>query len=348
MKSAYVADLAADQSIVSYFVVYSKEVRSSAATGNSWLQLELGDRTGTVEGKMWRDYEQPAGTFDRDDVVKLQGRVRLYRGKLELSVEKIRRAEPEEYSLEDLVPHTPENVDELFARLQKYVAEVANPWLKRLLEGVLDDPNVSGRLKRAPAAKAMHHAYVGGLVEHVVSLCGLCRTMAQHYPDVDVDLLLAAAVLHDIGKLEELSYERAVAYTTPGQLLGHILIGYDYVSRKMDSIEGFPEALKTLVLHLLASHHGKYEFGSPKLPQFREAVLFNYLDELDSRMGAMKRALESPEGEGEWTGRSPALDRRLLRLDRFLGAGQGGEEKPASRGAGAAPNSSASRAGKKE
>jgi 3'-5' exoribonuclease len=321
MKSAYVADLAADQPVVTYFMVFSKEIRS-AASGNSWLQMELGDRSGTIDGKMWRDYEQPSTTFDRDDVVKVQGRVKLYRGKLEIAVDKIRRAEPDEYKLEDLIPHTSENVEQLFGSLQEHVARVANPWLKRLLEAVLADPEVADRLRRAPAAKSMHHAYVGGLLEHVVSLCGLCRAMSQHYTEVDVDLLISAAVLHDVGKLDELSYERAVAYTTPGQLLGHIMIGYEYVSRRIDAIEGFPVELKTLVQHLLASHHGKLEFGSPKLPQFREAVLFNYLDELDSRMGAIRRALESPEGEGEWTGRAPALERRLLRVDRYLTGGK--------------------------
>lgn len=321
MKSAYVADLAADQPVLTYFLVSSKEIRS-AASGNSWLQMELGDRTGTVDGKMWRDYEQPSTTFERDDVVKVQGRVKLYRGKLEITVDKIRRAEPEEYKLEDLIPHTSENVEQLFERLQGYAAGIGNPWLKRLLEGVLAEPDIASRMRRAPAAKAMHHAYMGGLLEHVVSLCGLCRAMADHYKDVDVDLLLTAAILHDVGKLDELSYDRAVAYTTPGQLLGHIMIGYEYVSRRMDAIEGFPASLKTLVQHMMASHHGKLEFGSPKVPQFREAVLFNYLDELDSRMGAMRHALDSPEGEGEWTGRAPALERRLLRVDRYLTGGK--------------------------
>lgn len=317
MKSAYIADLSADQPVVTYFLVFSKEIRS-AASGNSWLQMELGDRTGTVDGKMWRDYEQPAATFARDDVVKVQGRVKLYRGRLEITVEKIRRAEPEEYKLEDLIPHTSENVEQLFSSVQECVKGLTNPWLKRLLEEVLADPEVSGRLRRAPAAKSMHHAYMGGLLEHVASLCGLCHLMSRHYTDVDCDLLITAAILHDVGKLDELSYERAVSYTTPGQLLGHILIGYEIVTRRMDAIEGFPVGLKILVQHMLASHHGKLEFGSPKLPQFREAVLFNYLDELDSRMGAMQRSLASSEGEGDWTGRSPALERRLLRVERYL------------------------------
>jgi len=324
MKSPYVSELASDQSIVTYFLVCGKEVCSSAK-GRKWLQLELGDKTGVIFGKMWDGYEGAAAAVAPDDVVKIQARSKTYNGKLELTLEKIRRAEPEEYDLEDLIPHTEKSIGELKKKLEGYVAAVRNPWIGQLLEAVLDDPRVAGRFERAPAAKLMHHAYVGGLLEHVVSLCGLCRMMAEHYAELDGDILTAAAILHDIGKLDEMSYERAVQYTPEGELLGHILIGYELVSRKMDGIEGFPAELKTLVLHLIASHHGQYEFGSPKLPMTREAVVFHYLDELDSRVGAMRRGLEAPAAEGEeiWTGRVAALGRRLLRTERYA-AGPGG------------------------
>ena len=324
MKSPYISELAPDQSIVTYFLVCGKEICSSPK-GRKWLQLELGDKTGVILGKMWEGYEGPAATVAPDDVVKIQARSKTYNGRLELSLERIRRAEPEEYDLEDLIPHTEKNITELKRQLAAYVASVRNPWISALLDAVLDDPRVAGRFERAPAAKVMHHAYVGGLLEHVVSLCGLCRLVAEHYPELDGDLLVAAAVLHDVGKIEEMSYERAVQYTPEGELLGHILIGYEFVSRKIDAIEGFPPELKTLVLHLIASHHGQYDFGSPKLPMFREAVVFHYLDELDSRVGAMRRGLEAPAAEGEeiWTGRVAALGRRLLRTDRY-GTGPAG------------------------
>jgi 3'-5' exoribonuclease len=171
----------------------------------------------------------------------------------------------------------------------------------------------------------MHHAYYGGLLEHVLSLCDLCRAALHHYPEADSDLLLSGAVLHDVGKLQELSYERSLGYTDEGQLLGHILLEYELVTRKIDAIEGFPPALKTLVQHLLISHHGQYEFGSPKLPMFREALMLHYLDDLDSKMAAIRSALESDQGEGNWTAFSGALQRRVLRTDRFLS----GAEEPA-------------------
>jgi len=332
MKSPYVSELGADQSIVTYFLVCGKEMCSSAK-GRKWLQLELGDKTGVIFGKMWDGYEGAAATVAPDDVVKIQARSKTYNGKLELTVEKIRRAEPEEYDLEDLIPHTEKSIVELKKKLEAYVARVRNPWLAQLLEAVLDDPRVAGRFERAPAAKLMHHAYVGGLLEHVVSLCGLCRMMTEHYPELDGDILTAAAILHDVGKLDEMSYERAVQYTPEGELLGHILIGYELVSRKMEGIEGFPAELKTLLLHLIVSHHGQYEFGSPKLPMTREAVVFHYLDELDSRVGAMRRGLEAPAAEGEemWTGRVAALGRRLLRTERYNAGTSGDEPTAASR-----------------
>jgi 3'-5' exoribonuclease len=142
--------------------------------------------------------------------------------------------------------------------------------------------------------------------------------VAPWYPEIDADLLLAGAILHDIGKLDELSFERSIGYTTEGQLLGHILIEYELVTKKMDAIEGFPAALKTLVQHMLISHHGKYEFGSPRLPMFREAVMLHYLDDLDSKMGAMRATLDSDRGEGEWSAYNASLERRLLRMERFL------------------------------
>jgi len=324
MKPAYVADLEADQAVTSFFLVHEKEIRATRE-GKPYLRLELGDRTGTVEARMWENFEAAAGSIERDDFVKVQARVEVYRNKMQLALDRLRRAEPGEVDPADYFPHTAEDVEKLYTQLRECVASVGNPWLKRLLESVVEDPEIVPKLKRAPAAKRMHHAYLGGLLEHIVSLCALCRAVATHYPETDADLLLTGAVLHDIGKIDELSYERSFNYTTEGQLLGHIVIELELIARKMDAIEEFPAELKTLVKHLLISHHGQYAFGSPKLPMFREAVMLHYLDDLDSKMGAMRATLASEKGEGEWTGWSAALERRLLRLDRY---GLGREEEP--------------------
>jgi 3'-5' exoribonuclease len=215
--------------------------------------------------------------------------------------------------------------------LREEIAAAGNPWLKKLLASVVEDPDISPKLKRAPAAMTMHHAYLGGLLEHMVSLCGLAKRIEQHYPEVDADLLLAGIVLHDIGKIEELNYSRAIRYTTEGELLGHIVIGLGIVQRKIEAIPNFPRPLAAVVEHLIVSHHGEYEFGSPKLPVVREAVLLHHLDDLDSKMAAMRATLSEPKGEDAWTARNPALRRNLLRAEDFLGS----DEKKATQAAGA-------------
>ncbi len=319
MKPAYVADLVPDQTITSFFLVVEKEIRSTRE-GKSYLRLELGDRTGTVESRMWDRFEESAAGIVRDDFVKVQARVETYRNKLQLMLDRVRRAEPAEVDLEDFYSHTEANVDELWGRLREHAAGVHNPWLRQLLDSVLDDPEISPRLRLAPAAKSMHHAYLGGLLEHVVSLCELASVVAARYPEANRDLLVTGAVLHDIGKVYELSYDRSLGYTTEGQLVGHIVMAVEIVGRKAGAIPGFPNELATLVKHMILSHHGQYDFGSPKLPMFREAVMLHYLDDLDSKMGAMRVMLASDKGDPDWTERGAALERRLLRVDHYLPA----------------------------
>ncbi len=317
MKTAYIADLAPDQNVTAFFLVCEKEIRTGNS-GKPYLRLSLGDRTGVIEARMWENFEKDAAAIARDDFAKVQGRVDLFNGRKQLRVDRIRRAEPGEIELDDYFPHTKENIDALEKQLREHVARVGNPWLKQLLVNLLDAPDVMPRFRRAPAARSMHHACIGGLLEHVVSLCGLCNAVSSRYPEVNCDWLLTAAVVHDIGKLEELTYERAFGYSDVGQLLGHIVIGLERVTKAMDAIEGFPEELKTLVKHIIISHHGKYEFGSPKLPAFREAVLFNFLDDLDAKMAAMRVSLDDAAGEGGWTAYNSSLARKLLRTEQYL------------------------------
>lgn len=327
MKTPFVKDLTADQAITGFFLVCEKEVRSTN-TGKPYLRMELGDRTGNIEARMWEQFETPAKDVNRDDFVKVQARVEIYRNKPQLSLQQFRLAKPEEIDLSDFLPHTPYNVEEMYRQLLAYAEEMKNPWLKKVVTKVLSDPQVAVRFKRAPAAKVMHHAYLGGLLEHVVGLCGLAKQVAAHYPELDVDLLLMAAMLHDVGKLEELCYERSVGYTTEGQLLGHIVMELETVTKAMESIEGFPDKLKTVVQHILISHHGQYEFGSPKLPMIREALAFHYMDDMDSKMAAVRSALAVESGEEDWSAYSGALGRKFLRLDKFLNETEKEKEKP--------------------
>jgi 3'-5' exoribonuclease len=316
-KSTMVRDLTADQTITGFFLVHEKEVRNTAS-GKPYLRMELGDSSGTVEARMWDQFEAAAKDVHRDDFVKVNARVEIYRNKPQLSLLQFRVAKPEEINLADFLPHTAYDVEVLFKEVLGHAEGMKNPWLKKLVFQVLGDPQIAVRYKRAPAAKVMHHAYLGGLLEHVAGLCGLAKQIAAHYPELDVDLLLTAAMLHDVGKLDELCYERSVSYTTEGQLLGHIVLELETVSRAMAEIEGFPANLKTVVQHILISHHGQYEFGSPKLPMIREALVFHYLDDLDSKLAAVRAALASDSGEPEWSAYSGALGRKFLRLEEFL------------------------------
>jgi 3'-5' exoribonuclease len=320
MKTAFVTDLLSEQTITSFFLVHEKEVRNTRE-GRTYLRLELGDRSGTIEARMWEQFEVAAKDINRDDFVKVQARVEVYRNRPQLSVVQVRLARPEEIDLADYLPHTKGDVDKMWAELLAHAESIGSPWLKKLVNSIVADPEVARCYKRAPAAKTMHHAYLGGLLEHVIGLCGMAKVVAGHYPELDVDLLLTAAILHDVGKLEELCYERAIGYTTPGQLLGHIVMELETVTRAIDKIEGFPLALKTVVQHLLISHHGQYAFGSPKLPMIREALVFHYLDDLDSKLAAVRVALAIPSGDDEWSSYSSALGRKFLKLDEFLRAG---------------------------
>ncbi len=317
MKQSFVSDLTTEQNVITFFLVCEKEVRNTKE-GKPYLRLELGDRSGTIEARMWDQIEVVTREVEREDIVKVQGRVEIYRGKPQFSVLQMRKAKPEEVDLADFLPATKEDVEKLFQKLLGEAESIRNPWLKKLNTEILNDPKISTRYKRAPAAKTMHHAYLGGLLEHVVGLCGLAHQIAEHYPELDLDLLLTAAILHDVGKLDELCYERVIGYTTEGQLLGHIVMEMETVTSAMNKIDGFPPELKTVVQHLLISHHGQYEFGSPKLPMIREALVFHYMDDLDSKLAAVRAAFATDSGDELWSAYSGALQRKFLKLDRFL------------------------------
>jgi 3'-5' exoribonuclease len=321
MKDVSVSDLAQheNQAITAYFLVQSKETRTTRE-GRPYLALRLSDRTGIVEARMWDGIAEVEHEFDRDDVVKVEAAVESYRGKMQLKIRRLRRAHANEFSLGDYLPETTQDVEALYAELLEVARGVSNEPLRRLLLAVLEDEELVPLLKQAPASKTIHHAYRGGLLEHIVSLCRLCRLASQNYPAVDLDLLLAGAILHDIGKVHELSYQRSFDYTTVGNLVGHISIGLERLGRKMDALEDFPAELRVLIQHLVLSHHGRLEFGSPVTPRFVEAVLLHYLDDIDSKMEAMRSGLaaaEAADREGEWTEWNRALERYLLRREKF-------------------------------
>jgi 3'-5' exoribonuclease len=332
MKPQYVADLADGQMVSSLYLVREKEIRTSPRTGKSWLELNLADRSGSIPAKMWDNFEAIVKTFERDDVVRVRGRVKLYNDRKELTLDQIVPVAEKEYELADFLPHTKYDVEQLYSQLRAAVASVKNHWLQKLLACIVDDPQVAPRLKRAPAAMTMHHAFLGGLLEHTVSLIGLADAVCAHYPELDRDLLLTGVVLHDIGKLEELRYARGIDYSDEGRLLGHISMGAMLVREKCKVIEDFPAPLRVMVEHLILSHHGSHEFGSPSLPQFPEALALHAIDDLDSKMAAMRASFDLASGTGGsplWTERNAALRRALLRGKEYLAATANGPQPSA-------------------
>jgi 3'-5' exoribonuclease len=318
MKSPYVNELEPNRVITTSLLVHSKEIRQKK-TGEPYLSLLLGDRTGELDAKMWDNVADVMETFDRDDFVRVKGLIQIFHNRPQLTIHKMRRMDDTEVDFADFFPASERQPDEMWAELRSIVARMTDVHLKALLDAILDDPEIARRYRTAPAAKQIHHAWLGGLIEHVLSLCALAKEAAAHYPFIDFDLLLTGVVLHDIGKIYELSYDRGFGYTTEGQLLGHLMIALRMLDEKLRPLPDFPPRLRVLVEHMIVSHHGQLEFGSPKTPQFPEALLLHYLDDMDSKMECMRSMLARDRHvDGCFTGYSSALDRTVLKKDRFL------------------------------
>jgi 3'-5' exoribonuclease len=329
MKSPFVADLQPDQIITGTFLVQHKDVRQKKS-GDLYLSLTLSDRTGELDAKMWDNAAEAIETFAQDDFVKVKGLMQVFQNRPQLTLHKIQAVVDADIDVADYFPASKRDRDEMFLELQGWVASIGNPYLKALLQAIFADEEIARAYRVAPAAKAIHHAWIGGLLEHVLSLCTLAKFTAAHYSDIDLDLVLAGVMPHDIGKISELKYARSFSYSTEGQLLGHIVIGLGMVEDKLRLISGFPEKLRDLLLHMIVSHHGELAFGSPKVPLFPEAMLLHHLDNLDSKMECMRGLIERDRQiEGVWTGYSSALDRNVLKRIKFLDAPAEAEAHPA-------------------
>jgi 3'-5' exoribonuclease len=245
--------------------------------------------------------------------------VQVFQNRPQLSIHKLQPVADGEVDVTDFLPASKRDRDEMFAELEGWIRGFSNPFLKTLLESIFAEESVARRFRTAPAAKTVHHNWIGGLLEHVLSLLKLAGFTASHYADIDRDLLLSGVILHDIGKISELTYVRSLGYSDEGQLLGHITIGVQMVDQKIQNIPGFPPKLRELLLHMILSHHGMLEYGSPKLPVFQEAMLLHLLDNMDSKMETMRASVERDKLiEGNWTSYSSALERSVLKKKRYL------------------------------
>jgi 3'-5' exoribonuclease len=324
MKDFFVADAAKfdNAHVTTYFAISSLSVRDKKTGGGQYLALALSDKTGTMEARMWEDFASAITTCEEGCYVKVQGQISKYQGKFQITLTKLRLAAASEVDTADFVPTTRFDIEEMWTELRSYVDAFQNADLRRLVFAFLDDPAIGPAYRAAPAAKVLHHAWIGGLLEHVLTLVRVCCATAPFYPEVDADLLVTGAILHDIGKVRELSWGTSFSYTLEGQMIGHISIAQGMLREKVKELPCFPEKLRVLVEHMILSHHGKYEFGSPKLPMTPEAILLSALDDVEAKMQAMRNEFGRDAAAGksgaEMTEWVRSMERPLLNSKAFL------------------------------
>jgi len=298
-KEIFVRDVQEGQHVTAPFVVLSKSLRERRNQPGAYLALELGDRTGRIEGRVWENAESVGATFQEGDVILVSGKAQTYNQTLQLNLNAVRRLEPDEYTPADFLPTSEKDLNALYEALRSRAQQVTNPHLRALLISFLDDPEFATRFKHCPASRHLHHSFLGGLLEHTESVMRLSDLLADHYPDLDRDLLVSAAILHDVGKVEEYAYEASIEKTAEGILLGHITLGDRLVWAKMNGLPGFPARLKAMVSHIMLSHHGQLEFGSPKRPKTREALVLHAIEDLDAQLDNFRIAVEKARHEGK-------------------------------------------------
>ena len=310
----YINELREGENVVEHYLCKSRQ-SMKGRTGKSYLSLKLQDKTGTIDAKVW-DLNRDIQNFSENMFIKVDAVVTSFNNELQLNVKRIRRSMEGEYDPADFVPCTEKNIDEMYQQLLHFSGTIQNPYLKKLLEKIFyEHPRISKEFKYHSAAKAMHHGFRGGLVEHTLSVTQTCDFLAPRYKYANRDLLIAAAMLHDAGKVMELSDFPVNDYTDEGQLLGHIYIGAQLVSETAAQIDGFPEELKYLLQHCILSHHGEYEFGSPKLPSILEAFLLHEADNMDAKAQMIIEMLDADSTQGSWVGYNRMLQRNIRKSD---------------------------------
>ena len=309
MKDFYISDASRfeNQAITSYFVLVAFSLRDrKGSSGGQYLALTFADRTGQFDARMWEDFAEVLEHCAEGSYVKVHGQISKYNGRYQITVSKMRSAADSEIETADFIPTTKFNVAEMSAELRGYVAAFKSEPLRKLVLAFLDDPEIGPAFATAPAAKRLHHAWIGGLLEHVLHLVRICLATAPFYPEVDPDLLVTGAILHDMGKVRELSWRSSFDYTLEGQLIGHISIAQGMLHEKIAQMaaagEKFPDDLRVLVEHMILAHHGKLEFGSPKLPMTPEAMLLSALDDLEAKFQALRNEFAAARAEGRAPG----------------------------------------------
>ena len=300
-KKQFISDLEAGARADSIFMVAKKQVRKKK-NGDDYCAVTLQDKEGSIEGVLWTEIYRSAGNFTEGDLVSVEGDVKEYKGIKQLvinSIKKIENKEDIEYS--DYIKTSRRDIDEMFAGIKEYAARVKNPHLKKLIDSYFEDKEFVKDFKNAAAAVRYHHAFKGGLLEHTLAVTEICDAISRVYHNLNYDLLISGAILHDIGKIREYKTVATTEVTDEGKLLGHITIGYGWVLEKIKQIDGFPGDLRDRLLHIMLSHHGQKEFGSPKRPKILEAFVVYYVDHMDADIGGYNIILEENKSGSDWS-----------------------------------------------
>jgi len=313
-KTVFIKDIRPGDKISDFFIVAEKNSAFSQK-GTPYLNLRLRDRTGELNGKVWDNVAELEKRFRKGDIVFLQARAVSYKNATQLSVLNIRPAQEEEIEIADYLEASSGDIEAMFRELGIFVDKVKSPSLRALLKAFFDDQAIREGFKRAPAAKAFHHNYIGGLLEHTLSVVRLVDMAADHYGQVDRDILITGAILHDIGKIQELSFERLLEYTDSGRLIGHIVMGVEMLDKKISGLEDFPEDQALALRHILLSHHGVLEFGSPKRPKTVEALIVHHMDDMDAKVKAFRQSIAgaAEDEESPWTPYHRLLERYIYK-----------------------------------
>jgi len=310
-KGPYVEDIREKQPVEGLYLVRDKN-NGITKNGKPYIALNLSDKTGMIKGRVWDNAEKLDSGFDQGDVVFLKSFSVLYQGDMQLNVHAINRIVAADVDLRDFMPASSIDPEQGCADIQAFIATVSDPHLCRLLELIFEDERIVSAFKQAPAAKSIHHDCLGGLIEHTLSVTRIADMLAGHYATVNRDLLLAGAMLHDIGKIYELSFERSFDYTDEGRLIGHIVLGMELISDIIKLVPDFPAQKAMLIKHMILSHHGQLEFGSPKRPKTPEALLLSYIDDIDAKMCTFTQFIEKEQRpETNWTGYHRLFNRYL-------------------------------------
>jgi len=324
MQHLWIKDIKENAKIEGNYLVKSKSI-GQTRQGNSFLTLTLGDKTGTIEAKVWDKVEEISEQFKEGNIVTIAGQANTYRNQIQIQIHELKQNKsPIDPTI--FQESSPKDIPHMLSDLKTLVKQIQNRHLRTLIDSFMADHHFVTQFKKAPAAKHFHHGYLGGLLEHTLSVSQMAVLVSEHYPELDCDLLLSGAILHDIGKVEELTHEPTIEYSNKGRLLGHIVLGVMMVEEKLKSQKDFPSELALRLKHLILSHHGEFDFGSPKRPKFLEAFALHLIDDMDAKIHGLSRLLKDDRQEGSWTVFNNLLQRYFYKGDSSAPTNNKGED----------------------